>query len=62
MEDQPSHRGESSSSTRLVLPEAGQPFEIVNPCTDFGFKKAFYNPVVLIDFLNHILDYKRVDC
>jgi len=59
MEDQSSHRGESSSATRLVLPEAGQPFEIVNPCTDFGFKKAFYNPVVLIDFLNHILDYQE---
>jgi len=57
-EDQPLHRNESSSATRLVLPEAGHPFEIVNPCTDFGFKKAFYNPVVLIDFLNHILDYR----
>jgi hypothetical protein len=48
----------SSTSTRLVFPEAGQPFEIVNPCTDFGFKKAFNNHVVLIDFLNHILDYQ----
>ena len=47
-----------SSATRLVLPEVGHPFEIVNPCTDFGFKKAFYNQVVLIDFLNHILDYR----
>ena len=52
-------RAKILEATRLVLPEAGQPFEIVNPCTDFGFKKAFYNPVVLIDFLNHILDYQE---
>jgi hypothetical protein len=61
MEDRSSYRGESpssSSATRLVLPEAAHSFEIVNPCTDFGFKKAFHNPVVLIDFLNHILDYQ----
>jgi PD-(D/E)XK nuclease family transposase len=49
---------ESPSATRLLLPEVGHPFKIVNPCTDFGFKKAFCNQVVLIDFLNHILDYR----
>jgi len=50
MEDQTLYRGESSSVTRLILPEAGYPFEIVNPCTDFGFKRAFCNSDVLIDF------------
>jgi len=48
---------ETSSATHLVLPEAGEPFSILNPCTDFGFKKVFSNPIILIDFLNHILDY-----
>ena len=33
----------------------------MNPCTDFGFKKAFNNRVVLIDFLNHILDHQIVE-
>ena len=41
-----------------ILPPPGESFEIVNPCTDFGFKRAFGNPNVLKDFLNHILDYK----
>jgi hypothetical protein len=41
-----------------LFPEPGHPFEILNPCTDFAFKKAFYNSIVLIDFLNHILDYR----
>lgn len=60
MEAEPSQRLRSSSlaAAQLILPEAGQPFAIVNPCTDFGFKKAFCNPIVLIDFLNHILDYR----
>ena len=61
MEAYSSHVDESSSlssATRLVLPDAGHPFEIVNPCTDFGFKKAFHNPMVLMDFLNHILNYQ----
>ena len=48
----------ASAATRFILPSEGQPFEIVNPCTDFGFKRAFGNPSVLIDFLNHILDYR----
>jgi hypothetical protein len=51
-------RAGSSAATRFILPSEGQPFEIVNPCTDFGFKRAFGNPGVLIDFLNHILDYR----
>jgi hypothetical protein len=60
MEDQTFDRGESFSSSLAVkfLPEKGRPFEILNPCTDFGFKKAFDNSVVLIDFLNHVLDYR----
>ena len=51
----------SSSVIQLIVPEAGQPFSIINPCTDFGFKRAFKNPIVLADFLNNILDYKGGD-
>ena len=51
---------ESTSDAIIKLQKAGpgKPFRIVNPCTDFGFKRAFHNPTVLIDFLNHIFDYK----
>jgi hypothetical protein len=61
MDNQTFYKVESSSSvlaTSLALPVVGNSFEIVNPCSDFGFKKAFNNPVVLQDFLNHILDFK----
>ena len=46
-----------SSSVRLVLPQSGS-FDIINPCTDFGFKRAFSNSFILIDFLNHIFNYQ----
>jgi len=55
-EDRPASH--SSSSVRLVLPQPGESFDIINPCTDFGFKRAFSNSFILIDFLNHILNYQ----
>ena len=47
-----------SSPVRLVQPQSGEPFDIINPCTDFGFKRAFSNSFILIDFLNHIFNYQ----
>ena len=52
---------ESIPATGMILPEAGHPFQIVNPCSNFGFKKAFHNKDVLIDFLNNIFDYDNAN-
>jgi hypothetical protein len=46
------------SSTPLNFPSDGESFEILNPCTDFGFKRAFTNPSISIDFLNHVMNYQ----
>eukprot|EP01041_Mallomonas_annulata_P006120 gene6120-12388_t len=54
------YKSSSSTATRLCLPNTGHPFKILNPFKNFGFKKAFHNPIVLMDFLNHILDYQGI--
>jgi hypothetical protein len=57
-EDDDLFKTRPASSTPLILPLEGESFDIVNPCTDFGFKRAFTNPTILIDFLNHAMNYQ----
>lgn len=54
-------RGKKSSSPPLILPRSFTPstssefIDIVHPCSDFGFKRAFGDPEVASGFLNTIL-------
>ena len=61
MQNNPQFRSASSHITGLVLPDAATPFVIVNPFSNYGFKKAFHNPVVLLEFLNLIFNYEGSD-
>lgn len=49
----------------LAAVSASIPFvesiEIVHPCTDYGFKRAFKHPSVAMGFLNHILNLQGDD-
>eukprot|EP01041_Mallomonas_annulata_P003713 gene3713-7380_t len=44
---------------KLRLPVERIPFDIVRPSITFGFNKAFYDPIVLTDLLNGILDHRK---
>jgi hypothetical protein len=38
-----------------------QPFEIIHPCTDYGFKRVMQQPHIATGFINHILDLKGAE-
>jgi hypothetical protein len=51
----------SGSLTRLTASVPVQSIDIVNPCSDFGFKRAFKDREVAIGFLNTILNLRDDD-
>lgn len=50
------HPAAASAATSFT-----EPVEIVHPCTDYGFKRAFKHPSVAMGFLNHILNLQGDD-
>ena len=48
-----------ASQPTLSLPE--EDFDIVHPCTDFGFKRAFHDEIVLSGFLNSLWNLQGND-
>jgi hypothetical protein len=45
----------ASSSMQFMLPLSGESLDIVHPCTDYGFKRAFHDQQVACGFLNTVL-------
>jgi hypothetical protein len=53
--------GSSVSLQQVIVATEGQSLDIVHPCTDYGFKRAFQDKQTALGFLNKILGFSGRD-
>ena len=49
------------TTVRWCTSSCDQPFEIIHPCTDYGFKRVMKQPHIATGFINHVLDLKGAE-